>query len=216
MKLDASGETIWATNLDNNGEDFMTSVLETSEGDFIVAGSIILAGSASQDLLIAKLSSSGSEQWLYTYELSTSNEKLFALLQAQHSSNVYFAGYSDLISQSQSNVLFGEIDSQGNIVRCKEYAGGASDMVYSMAYSPNGNIVLVGSTTTYGEGSSDILIMEIDLEGSVVSAHALGSADGETARSIDSYNGNLLLGANGFNSTKGASDVLIAKYSTIF
>ena len=73
MKLDASGETIWATNLDNNAEDFMPSVLETSAGDFIVAGSIILAGSASQDLFIAKLSSSGSEQWLYTYELPTSD-----------------------------------------------------------------------------------------------------------------------------------------------
>ena len=41
MKLDSLGQTIWATHIDKNGEDFTSSVLETANGDFLVAGAII-------------------------------------------------------------------------------------------------------------------------------------------------------------------------------
>ena len=41
MKLDSSGQTIWATHIDQNGEDFTSSVLETANGEFLVAGAII-------------------------------------------------------------------------------------------------------------------------------------------------------------------------------
>lgn len=47
-------------------------------------------------------------------------------------------------------MIFGEIDEFGSIVLSKEYTGGALDVVYSMTYAPNGNIVMVGSTTSFG------------------------------------------------------------------
>lgn len=59
-------------------------------------------------------------------------------------------------------MLFGEIDELGNMVLCKEYTGGAADFAYSLVYTPEENIVMVGSTTSFGEGDSDILMMEVD------------------------------------------------------
>ena len=48
------------------------------------------------------------------------------------------------------------------MVRCKEYTGGAADFAYSLVYTPEENIVMVGSTSSFGEGDSDILMMEVD------------------------------------------------------
>ena len=192
-------------------------MLETSEGDFIVSGSLNLSGASSSDFFIAKLSSTGSQLWLYTYGLSTSHEKVYALLPAQNS-HIYFAGHREIIAPSQTNAIFGEIDELGNLVRCKEYAGGGGgdDLFYSMTYSPSGNIVLTGSSTSFGNGGTDILIVELDLEGNLVEANTLGSPFAESARTIQYQQGHYLLGANAYISSQGASDVLIAKYSSIF
>lgn len=61
-------------------------------------------------------------------------------------------------------------------MRCKEYTGAGNNEIFSMTYSASGTILVSGSATSFGEGGSDILIMEVDTQGNLISAHALGSA----------------------------------------
>lgn len=69
-KIDTNGQLLWQETYDNNGDDFLTNLLENKDGSLILgaysashSGNKMLKGKAKEDFLMIKTNSNGEEKW---------------------------------------------------------------------------------------------------------------------------------------------------------
>jgi hypothetical protein len=67
LKLSSTGNLEWSHVFGGNGDDYASSIQQTSDGGYIVAGTTFSFGSGEMDIWISKLSSSGEIDWQRTY-----------------------------------------------------------------------------------------------------------------------------------------------------
>lgn len=76
---------------------------------------------------------------------------------------------------SGGNALIMKVNSLGNIMWVKNYAGINSDIIYDIIEMPDGTLMMCGSTNSFGAGSSDAFVMKTDNVGSVIWAKSYGT-----------------------------------------
>ena len=67
IKTDSEGNEIWVKTFGGNEEDFGYSVIQTSDGGYILVGFTVSFGSGNKDVWIIKTDSQGNEEWNKTY-----------------------------------------------------------------------------------------------------------------------------------------------------
>jgi len=67
MKLDAAGNEIWRKTHGTDDEDLGVSVCQTSDGGYIVSGTVTRS-SDDRDIILLKTDQNGEEQWLRTFD----------------------------------------------------------------------------------------------------------------------------------------------------
>jgi len=93
--------------------------------------------------------------------------------------------------------------TSGNLIYEKHFGGSGDETGYSVMNSPDGGIVMAGSTTGSGSGNFDMYVVKAGLQGSVVYEKFYGTADDETATCIIATgNSGYLIG--GFRSAAGS------------
>jgi hypothetical protein len=64
VKLDSSGNLVWRKCLGGNNSDWASSIQQTSDGGYVVAGATLSNdGDVSEDFWVVKLDSSGKKEW---------------------------------------------------------------------------------------------------------------------------------------------------------
>ena len=100
-----------------------------------------------------------------------------------------------------------KIDSEGNEIWEKTYGGNGIDLSRHVLSTSNGYI-MIGNTTSYGNGNNDIFVIKVDEEGSQEWSSTFGGIGTDIGRKIIKYSneGFVLIGytdsygeGNGFN-----------------
>ena len=83
---------------------------------------------------------------------------------------VYVGGFTSQNSHGGEDGLLMKYDTLGNLLWSKVYGGSGNDRIFAMAADSNKNIIMCGTTTSYGANSSSIngLILLVDSSGSVL------------------------------------------------
>ena len=130
-------------------------------------------------------------------------------------STIYFSGYTYSYGVGISNQDVYVVKMDNNALGWnKTWGGGASDSAYGIAVYGN-NIYLCGYTYSYGEGSSDILVIKYDSNGKKMWNITWGT--NETDRGTDvaiDKNGNIYVVGYGLAYTSEKYDVVLQKYSS--
>lgn len=80
---------------------------------------------------------------------------------------------------SAGNAFMMKVNTNGNIIWLKDYAGINEEEVYDVIELSNNNLALCGVTRSYGAGSIDAFVMETDASGNMLWAKAYGNIYGE-------------------------------------
>ena len=67
LKLDPAGVVQWQKTYGGTGNDVITSIQQTSDDGFIVAGGTMSFGAGGEDIWLVKLDSTGVITWQKTY-----------------------------------------------------------------------------------------------------------------------------------------------------
>ncbi len=67
LKLDGNGDTVWVRVLGGAGDDCGYSVVQVSDGSYVVVGSTTSEGSGGKDVYLVKISEHGNFIWSRTY-----------------------------------------------------------------------------------------------------------------------------------------------------
>jgi hypothetical protein len=213
VKLDTSGSIQWCRSIDRSNYEYATSINQTSDGGYILAGMSATGGVFTSDMFIVKLSSSGTYQWSKTYG-GSHDEIAYSIIQTSDGGYA-FAGYTN--SYGPYNVFYIlKIDSTGILQwsRLIEETGTGS-AVYSVIQTTDGGFAMAGGFTPTGTGNYDMYIVKLNSSGSIQWTRTVGGTGDENANSIiQTSDGGFVAAGNTNSYGTGNYDMYIVKLNS--
>jgi len=165
LKLDSSGNVTWQKTYGGSGGDSASSIQQTTDDGYIVAGYTNSFAAGVIDFWVLKLDSSGNVTWQKTYGGSESD---FASSIQQTTDGGYIvAGSTHSFGAGDEDFWVLKLDSSGNVTWQKTYGGSGGDSASSIQQTTDGGYIVAGSTHSFGAGSSDIWILKLDSSGEI-------------------------------------------------
>ncbi len=156
----------WAMALGGSYTDDATHLLATSDGGVLVIGSTRSSGAGESDGLAIKLDANNKIQWAHAF--GGPRDDSFNSAGQMSDGGFILAGSTQSFDEKMSDAWLVKIDREGNIVWQKTLGEKAVDYVFDLKITPNDEIVLVGTTQSYGERWQDIWASKVDSNGTIV------------------------------------------------
>jgi hypothetical protein len=177
LKLDSSGNIVWKKAIGGSNKESL-SAQPTSDGGFIVWGSIYPFGAGDYELAVLKLNSSGSIVWQKTF--GGSGEESAYSVQETSDGGFIVGGSTLSFGAGGWDTLFLKLDSSGNIVWKKTFGGSGVDRAHRIQKTSDGGFIAVGWTTSFGVGGNDLLLLKLDANGNIPGCSYLQNLSGGT------------------------------------
>lgn len=160
-----------------------------------IADGYIAVGSAGDDLWVLRINNTGSIIWQQAYD---QNGKRDYGIYIEPTTNGFFVvgNTGEFIGTNGSDVWVLLLDQDGGVEWQAIYGGSGSDFAYSAMKISTGGFMIVGCTTSYGIGDSDIWVLKLKSDGLVDWGKAYGAGKEEIALSIDETDNGFVIGGN--------------------
>jgi hypothetical protein len=210
IKTDASGNIIWVKTYGGINDDNASSVQQTSDGGYIVAGYTNSFGAGANDFFLIKTDANGNVQWAKTYG-GTSGE--WANSAQRTSDGGYIVvGLTWSFGASGGDIFLVKTDANGNVQWAKTYGGAGWDQPYSVQQTSDGGYILTGETTSFGAGDRDFFLIKTDANGNVQWAKIYGGTNWDQAFSVQqTSDGGYMVAGSTWSFGAGMSDFLLIK-----
>jgi hypothetical protein len=203
IKLNADGSILWEKEYYGGGGEIFYTIKEITDGDYIVAGYTASFGAGENDYWVLRLNPDGSIQWQKTYGGSLNDPGGVSLL-ITSDNDILVAGKTYSFGVGDADWWILKLDDNGNILWQKAYGGGGIDHVsYCISDDQGSNFVIAGYTSSFGTGSNDFLIIEIDNNGLINWQKSFGGTGMDNAYSIVMTQDNYYI-VNGYTWSYGA------------
>jgi len=207
IRVDNSGNLVWQKCFGGRGDDMAYDVIRGIDDGFVTVGRIERLPTAENvenqtdglgNVLAAKLTASGTLVW--QADFGGWEEDCGYGIAAASDSTYVISGMSRSYNASAGNHLGGDdawvldIDSTGHMLWNKVFGGWADDVLRSIKPTGDGNFICTGTTASANSSgdanglhgnSSDIWLLAIDGEGSLLWQRCLGGRDTDTG--YDAY-----------------------------
>jgi hypothetical protein len=117
VKLDSSGNVIWTKTIGGSDWDEATSIIQSSDGGYVVAGyteSFGAGGEDRGDIYVVKLDSSGNVQWTKTIIGRSSDDFPWSIIQGSDGGYVV-AGATESLGAGGWDFYVVKMDANGNV-----------------------------------------------------------------------------------------------------
>ncbi len=182
IKLSSSGDLDWAKTFGGVQYDWASSATRTSDGGLVVAGYTSSFGNGGADFILLKISSSGTLDWAKTFG-GVDDEWAYSINEIP-GGDLILAGYTSSFSAGPADAMILRITPSGDLRWARTAGGGAGDYSCGAAWCPDGGLVFVGYTSSFGAGWGDILVFKLSSTGSLIWARTFGGPDDEQPSSV--------------------------------
>lgn len=184
LKLNEKGNITWAKNYGGPSNDQSSSIIQTSDGGFIIAGQTKSFGASGYDIYLLKLGSDGAITWSKSFK-AANDEFATGIIQTEDGGYIV-SGYSNSFSATGSDfdILILKLASDGTLVWGKTYGGAVNDFSTSIKKTLSG-FVISGYTYSFDAQMGDALIINMSSSGTVLWSRMYGGMAEDRANSID-------------------------------
>jgi hypothetical protein len=158
IKTDSSGKELWNRTFGGPKDDFGYFVIQTRDGGYALAGITNCSGYGYEDVWLIKTDSSGNIIWNKTYGGNLNDEAYFII---QTKDGYILAGSTYAFGAGQWDAWLIKTDSSGKYLWRQTYGGNGDDQATSMIMARDGEIVMSGTTNTFGAGGWDAWLFKI-------------------------------------------------------
>jgi hypothetical protein len=228
VKVDNMGNVVWDKTIGGFGNDYATSMVNASDGGYIIAGSSDsdISGLKTQnskgaeDYWIVKIDTQGNILWQKTIG-GSSGEHLTSIINS-NSGGYFICGYSNSnISGDKNENSRGEVDYWvlkldylGNILWQKTIGSSVSDFSNDMVKDSNDNCYVIGynlnapisgDKTENSRGLQDFWVVKINNSGTLAWDKTIGGSSGDFALAMDyiSSDNSVIVGGGSSSSISG-------------
>lgn len=173
IKISSAGALEWAKTFGGTNYDNAFSIVQTIDGGYVVSGSTMSFGAGYWDLLLLKLSPTGTLEWARTYGGENND---FTTLPVIHTadSGFMFTGHTESFGAGEADLLVMELSSTGAPEWTRTFGGTDLDCARSITRTGDGGFALAGWTLSFGAGSCDFFMIKISSAGSLEWARTFG------------------------------------------
>ncbi len=194
----------WEKTFGGTDYDGASSVQQTSDGGYIIAGWTRSFGAGDSDVYLIKTDPNGNSIWQMT---SDSSSQDFGYSVQQTSDGGYIISGAFF-----SNVCLIKTDSDGNSIWEKYFGGSYFDIGYSVQQTMDGGYIIAGRTSSFGAGDSDVYLIKTDPNGDSIWEKTFGGSDYEFGQSVhQTSDGGYIIAGSTRSFGVGESDVYLVK-----
>lgn len=206
IRTDPDGTLLWNRTYDGKGRDLGLCVQQTRDGGFIVTG-IIDSWGPGKGLYLFKVDGDGSMVW----NQSLSDYGDAGDFIQETGDGFIVTGY---LRTDQNDCVLVKTDSQG-IVQWSRVIGGAGwDSGSCVQITNDGDYVVVGTSSSFGDGSNDVFLFEMDVEGTLLWDMTVGGPDNDGGSCVQqTRDGGFIVSGYTQSYGNGESDVFLIKNS---
>ena len=162
IRTDADGNEQWSKTFGGPYWDSGSSVQQTADGGFIIAGGTKSFGAGESDVYLVKTDVDGNEQWSKTFGGSSADGRS---VQQTTDGGFIIAGYTESFGAGESDVYLVKTDVNGNEQWSKTFGGSSTDYGFSVQQTTDGGFIIAGYTESFGAGESDVYLVKTDVNG---------------------------------------------------
>lgn len=180
-------------------------MIPTPDGNVLLAG-IIESNSTNGDILLTLRDPDGSRIW--ATRLNKSNYQTPRGLWALSDGGFLIVGTTSNGSFGGEDIILIKTDGTGNVLWAKDYGGIQEDRGFSVLETSNGNIMIAGTTISFGSGERDAYLIQTDADGNMLWSRTYGGAEHDNFFNIQPGPGNtFVLTGPTFSYGQGQHDI---------
>src|SRR5437667_383958 len=142
-------QTQWQRAIGGTGEDGASSIIQTTDGGYAVAGYTLSFGAGKNDMYIVKLDGSGTLQWSRTVG-GTANDVVRSIKQTTDGGYAV-AGYTQSFGAGGlADFYIVKLDSSGTLQWSRTVGGTGDDRTTSVVQATDGVYAFAGLTNSFG------------------------------------------------------------------
>jgi hypothetical protein len=169
-------DTLWTRTYGGSGSEYAGCIQQTTDGGYIVAGSIVPFETEDGFVYLLKTDSQGDTMWTRTY-----GEGVASCVQQTSDGGYILAGQT---SSGYTDIYVVKTDSQGDTLWTRTYGGNSRDCAYSIQQTFDGGYILAGYTGSFGAGVYDFYLLKTNNQGDTLWTRTYGGSDWDAAASV--------------------------------
>ncbi len=163
VKLDANGNLQWTKTIGGPKRDWGSSLIQTSDGGYAIAGITTSFGAGGWDVYVVKLDASGNLQGTKTIGGKGWDAGL-SLIQTSDGGYA-IAGYTESFGAGDEDVYVVKLDANGKLQWTKTIGGTNDDRGFSIIQTSDGGYAIAGATQSFGARGRDVYVIKLDRNG---------------------------------------------------
>ena len=182
VKINATGHMEWNQTYGGPSLDTVLSVLETSDGGYMVAGYTVSFGAGGADVWLIKTNATGTVQWNQTYG-GPNNDVGWSVVETGDGGYA-IAGRTDSYGAGGADFWLIKTNATGTVQWNQTYGGPDDDQGVSMVETSDGGYTIIGYTYSFGAGGHDIWLVKTNATGTVQWNQTYGGLGDDYGRSV--------------------------------
>lgn len=182
MRINKFGDLLWSRAYGGTKNEDAQQIAKMDDGGYMIVGHTETYGAGNADMYVMKISDEGFLEWTKTFG---SNRWEYAnAIQATNDGNFLIAGQTNSFGFTDGEMLLLKIDPVGDLIWVKTYGGSNVDYCHDIYEKEDGDILLVGQTSSFGNGGSDAIVIHTNSDGDIIWASTYGGAADEYGNAI--------------------------------
>ncbi len=165
VKIDAEGDCVWTRTYGGARENRGYYALPDKDGGYVIAAKTTsyISKGVGWDMMAFKIDAKGNSLWTNFIPAADTDAGKSIIIEGD---NQYMIGATKrCYGICDTDMCLERVDSKGNTSLIRIYSGPGNDTFNSMIKDKDGNYIICGTTTSSGNGKSDLLIMKVGKDG---------------------------------------------------
>jgi hypothetical protein len=174
--------TFWEDTYGGSSDDYSRCVLQTSDGNYVIAGETNSYGGGEGDAWLFKVDGNGNQMWNRNFG-GTSWDGASCAKETEDGGFIII-GSTYSYGAGNCDIWLLKTDMQGNEEWNRTFGGNNEDMGFGLCQTADGGFILAGHTRSYGGTTPKIWLIKTDSQGNQQWNHYYSTANTEFAYDI--------------------------------
>ncbi|MEL6848726.1 MAG: caspase family protein [Bacteroidota bacterium] len=208
--LSLFSQNTFTTTYGGSKDEHAMAVLETQDGDYVIAGFSYSTGKGKTDILVIKTDPYGEEVWRKIFG-GPGSDWANDIIETRDG-NYVIAGYTQANPKGKHDAWVCQLNRYGELMWEQTYGGEETDEARSVVQTWDGGFAVAGFTESQSKGKGDIWVLRLNAVGTQMWAKNYGGKGIEKAYDIlETRDGGFLLGGFQYYSETAEADLLLVR-----